>query len=57
MEKIAPWNDPNIRWVCEKHQTEDQSYKVGLFSMFECGGAGMPESEENRWIRQTVIEG
>ena len=46
--KIAPWNDSNVRWVCENHLTKDQGHKVG-FLRRECGGAGMPEpTEENR---------
>ena len=46
----APWNDPDVRWVCEDHPTEEQGHRIGwwIFSK-ECGGAGMPEpTEENR---------
>ena len=51
-EKTAPWNDPEVRWVCEDHPTEDQGHKFYPFGKLlqkECGGAGMPEpTEENR---------
>ncbi len=53
-EEIAPWNDPEVRWVCEDHPTEDQSHLITPHSYLpwvkvECGGAGMPEpTEENR---------
>lgn len=44
--KIAPWNDSEVRWVCENHPGEDQGHTVWLF--WECGGAGMPEvTQEN----------
>ncbi len=54
-KRIAPWNDPNVRWVCEEHPTEDQGHLIPVFPLSlwfgkkECGGAGMPEpTEENR---------
>lgn len=45
-EKLAPWNDPSIRWVCEDHPTEDQSH---LIDGKECGGAGMPAPTVEEW--------
>lgn len=42
--KLAPWNDPTVKWVCENHPTKEQSHRIWLF--FRCGGAGMPESTE-----------
>ena len=50
MKKIAPWNDPEVRWVCENHPNEEQSHLIGIWPFRrECGGAGMPErTEENR---------
>jgi hypothetical protein len=56
--KLAPWNDPSVRWVCEEHPNEDQGHKVvkkgikisleeaekwGSFFLEECGGAGVPD--------------
>lgn len=41
MKKIAPWNDPEVRWVCEEHPTKDQEHRIWLF--WRCGGAGMVE--------------
>ena len=53
MKKLAPWNDPNVRWVCENHPTKDFEHKLWFF--WECGGAGMPEpTEEN--IRKGYVE-
>lgn len=48
--RIAPWNDPQVKWVCEDHPTEEQGHKVGWWVFKkECGGAGMPEpTEENK---------
>ncbi len=46
--KVAPWNDPNMRWVCEDHPTKDQSHRLFFGLGPECGGAGMPEPHENR---------
>lgn len=50
-EKKAPWNDPEVRWVCENHPTKDQEHIVFNWKKlrFErCGGAGMPEpTKEN----------
>lgn len=48
MKKIAPWNDPDVRWVCEDHPTKDQEHRLFPFFWLRCGGAGMPEpTEEN----------
>ena len=52
MSKIAPWNDPNLRWVCENHPTKDHEHK--RFFFFECGGAGMPEPHETKGHRCSV---
>ncbi len=54
MKKVAPWNDPEVRWVCEDHTTKEQGHLIlvwdgSWFSLKECGGAGMPEpTEENK---------
>ncbi len=49
MNKIAPWNDPSVRWVCEEHPTKEQEHRLFPFFWRRCGGAGMPEpTEENR---------
>ena len=40
-KKIAPWNDPDIRWVCEDHPTKEMEHRT--FFLSACGGAGMPE--------------
>ena len=45
--KVAPWNDPNVRWVCEDHPAEEQSHRLFFGFGRECGGAGMPEPCEN----------
>jgi hypothetical protein len=42
-QRIASWNDPSVRWVCEEHPTKEQGHRVWLF--WNCGGAGMPEDE------------
>jgi len=55
-KETAPWNDPNVRWVCEDHPEYEQGHRLvthlyfGKFGFIkECGGAGMPEpTEENR---------
>ena len=41
MNRVAPWNDENLKWVCEDHPTKEQEHKVWFF--WRCGGAGMPE--------------
>ncbi len=41
--KVAPWNDPNIKWVCEDHPTQEQEHRVFPWFWKRCGGAGMPE--------------
>jgi len=42
-EKIAPWNDPTIRWICEEHPTEEFEHKIGFFFKEVCAGPGMPD--------------
>lgn len=46
--RLAPWNDPSVRWVCENHPDKDFEHKIRhlLFFKRECGGAGMPEITE-----------
>lgn len=45
--KLAPWNDPTVKWVCEEHPRHEQGHK--LFFGLYCDGAGMPEdTPENR---------
>ncbi len=44
-EKMAPWNDPTIEWVCEDHPTKEFEHKMGFFR--RCGGAGMPKDKSN----------
>ena len=45
--KVAPWNDFEVKGVCEDHPTKEQGHKILFF--WECGGAGMPEdTPENR---------
>ncbi len=55
--KIALWNDPSVKWVCEEHPTKEQGHKVWLF--WECGGAGMPEltkeNIEKGYIATTIL--
>lgn len=50
--KLAPWNDKELRWVCEDHPTKDFEHKIFNWKKFRfeyCGGAGMPEdTPENR---------
>jgi hypothetical protein len=50
--KLGPWNDPNVRWVCESHPAKDAEHGVWSWRRLrfvECGGAGMPEpTDENR---------
>jgi hypothetical protein len=46
--ELAPWNNPNMRWVCEDHPTKEQSHLRIIwdgywFKLVECGGAGMPD--------------
>jgi hypothetical protein len=52
MNMTAPWNDPEVRWVCESHPTKDAEHIVfnwWRLRFEECGGPGMPEdTEENR---------
>jgi len=42
-EKVAPWNDPNIEWVCEDHHTKEQDHRLFPWFWKRCGGAGMPD--------------
>lgn len=45
-KKLAPWNDPSVKWVCEEHPRYPQGHP--LFFGFHCDGAGMPEpTQEN----------
>lgn len=44
--KISPWNDPTIRWVCEEHPTKDFEHRLLFGFGPECGGAGMPENDK-----------
>lgn len=48
MGNIAPWNNPEVRWVCEEHPTKDQSHRLWFGFGKECGGAGMPENKCQR---------
>ena len=47
-----PWNDTEIRWVCEQHPNRDFEHKIFNWCKFrfeECAGPGMPEdTPENR---------
>lgn len=40
---VAPWKNPNMRWVCEEHPTQDQEHRLFPWSWKRCGGAGMPD--------------
>lgn len=47
--KKAPWNDKELKWVCENHPTKEQEHRLFPFFWLRCGGAGMPEDTlENR---------
>lgn len=47
--KKAPWNDEEVRWVCEEHPTKEQSHRLFPWFWKRCGGAGMVEpTEENK---------
>lgn len=46
-KRIAPWNDPNIKWICEQHPTEDFEHKVGFFFPGVCPGPGMPAERDD----------
>lgn len=50
-KNIAPWNDPEVVWVCENHPTKEQDHR--LFPRFwkRCGGAGMQKEsgEKKEW--------
>lgn len=47
--QLAPWNDPNIRWVCEAHPTKDFEHRLCFSFGAICAGPGMPEdTPENR---------
>ncbi len=39
--KQAPWNDKEVRWVCEDHPTKDFEHR--RWFLLRCGGAGMVE--------------
>jgi len=43
-KKVAPWNDVNLKWVCEEHPTKEQEHRLSFWK--RCGGAGMPEPHE-----------
>lgn len=53
--KLGPWNDPNLRWVCEDHPTKDQEHRLFFGFGRECGGAGMPDPE-SRWAIENEID-
>lgn len=40
---LAPWNDPEVVWVCENHPTKRQEHRLFPFFWKRCGGAGMPK--------------
>lgn len=42
----GPWNDPNVKWVCEKHPDKPMNHKI--FGLFECGGAGMMDEKSRK---------
>jgi hypothetical protein len=50
-EKVAPWNDPKVKWVCEYHPEAEQGHDAidpVTHKTVECGGSGMPEqTQEN----------
>lgn len=56
--KLAPWNDPEVRWVCEQHPNKDFEHRVWSWRKFrfvDCPGPGMPElTKEN--IKKGYIE-
>jgi len=39
----GPWNDPDVKWVCEKHPNKLHQHRI--FGLFECGGAGMMDEK------------
>lgn len=48
--KKSPWNDKEVRWVCEQHPHKDFEHKIGWWPFRRwCAGPGMPEdTQENR---------
>ncbi len=41
-ERVAPWNDPSVKWICEQHPEKE-------FPHDDCAGPGMVEdTPENR---------
>jgi len=40
-EKLAPWNDPSVKWVCEEHPDKP-------FPHDDCGGPGMMDEAGRR---------
>lgn len=53
--KLGPWNDPNLRWVCENHPKKDMSHRLFFGLGKECGGAGMPDPK-SKWAAQNEID-
>lgn len=52
--RIAPWNDPELRWVCEAHPTKDFEHRLFFGLGRECAGPGMPEPHDAKGHRCTV---
>lgn len=52
IKKLAPWNDPKVKWVCEAHPDKEFEHIIWnwrRFRFIECPGPGMVEdTEENR---------
>lgn len=49
----APWNNPNVNWVCEDHPDQKQGHFIKKYFLFwpykvECGGAGMMDEKSRR---------
>lgn len=44
----APWNNPNVKWVCEDPPTKEQGHRLWFGFGRECGGVGMMDEKSRK---------
>lgn len=47
MAELAPWNDPDVVWMCEAHP--EKTWDEGLPTDCGCGAPGVPYKDGKPW--------